>query len=313
MRFRLLFAVAAGLAGGLLLSQTSTPPAVHSQEAAKLADTTELEELKAAAAAFEKAFNAGDARGIAAQFLENAEAVDEDGNILTGRAEIEARFAELFKDHPRARIAVEVTSLRRLGPDVAVEDGVSTTTLEPDEPGVQSPYTVVHLRRQNRWLIASVRDFPPEATATTAHEELQALSWLVGHWVDESDAGRVETTCDWTEDGNFLVQEYVVKTARGELRGTQRIGWDGLRQTIRSWAFDRNGAFTEAFWTPIDGGWVLKVEGVTPDGASASATRVVTLLNRDAFQIDSTSLIVGQELLPDTSVRVVRQPPKPGQ
>lgn len=313
MRIRFIFAVAAGLVVGLMLSQMSAPPVVHSQEAAKSAEVAELDELKAAAAAFETAFNAGDAKAIAAQFLENAEAVDEEGNVLTGRTAIEARFAELFKDFPKARIAVELTSLRRLGPDVAVEDGYSATTLDPEEPGVRSPYTVVHLRRQGKWCIASVRDFPADAPAETAHAQLQSLGWLVGHWVDESADGRVETTCDWSDDGNYLLQDYVVKTARGELHGTQRIGWDGLRQTIRSWAFDRSGAFTEAFWTPTDSGWVLKVEGVTPDGRSASGTRVVTMLNRDAFQIDSTSVIVGNELLPDTSIRVVRQPPKPGQ
>lgn len=313
MRIRFLLAVVAGLAVGLMLSQMSAPPLVHSQEAAKSAATAELDELQAAAAAFEKAFNAGDAAAIGGQFLEHAEAVDEDGNVLTGRAAIETRFAELFKDFPKARIAVELTSLRRLGPDVAVEDGFSATTLDPDEPGVRSPYTVVHLRRQGKWHIASVRDFPADAPAVTAHAQLQSLDWLVGHWVDESADGRVETTCHWSEDGNYLLQDYVVKTARGELDGTQRIGWDGLRQTIRSWAFDRSGAFTEAFWTPTESGWILKVEGVTPDGRSASGTRVVTLLNRDAFRIDSTSVVIGNELTPDTSVQVVRQPPQPGQ
>jgi uncharacterized protein (TIGR02246 family) len=313
MRFRFVFAIVTGLVVGLMLSQMSLPSAVHSQEAAKSSESAELEELKAAAAAFEKAFNAGNATAIAAQFLENAEAVDDEGNVLTGRDQIEASFTALFKDFPKARIAIELTSLRRLGPDVAVEDGYSTTTLDPDEPGSRSPYTVVHLRRQGRWLIASVRDFPADVPEATAHDQLQTLDWLVGHWVDESPDGRVETTCEWSDDGNYLLQDYVVKTRRGELRGAQRIGWDGLRQTIRSWAFDRNGAFTEAFWTPIENGWILKVEGVTPDGRSASGTRLVTLLNRDAFQIDSTSLIVGNELLPDTTLRVVRQPPKPAQ
>ena len=51
-------------------------------------------------------------------FSEKAEVVDEAGDIVEGRANIEARFAELFKENPKARIAIELTSLRQLSPDV---------------------------------------------------------------------------------------------------------------------------------------------------------------------------------------------------
>jgi uncharacterized protein (TIGR02246 family) len=288
--------------------------AVKSQEpraAADPAEAAEIDEIKKSAAAFESAFNASDAKRIAAQFTENAEAVDEDGAILNGRDQIEARFAAMFQEHPSARIQVEVTSVRRLGPGVAVEDGYSTTTLEPNESGSRSAYTVIHLRREGKWLMASVRDFPEEVAVGTAHEQLRSLEWLVGEWVDESREGRVETVCRWADGGNYLIQEYVIKTRRGELQGTQRIGWDGVRQTIRSWAFDRNGAFTEATWTPVETGWLLKVEGVTPDGAGASATRLVTPLDKDSYRIDSNDLVIDNEQLPETSVKVVRKPPKP--
>ena len=317
MRTQFVMAVLAGLAIGLGLSQMASSPPVQSQESkgAKIpAEVTELDGLKASAAAFEKAYNAGDAKAIAAQFTEKAEVVDEGGNVIEGRANIEARFAELFKMHPKARIAVELMSLKQLSPDVAVEDGYSTTTLSPDEPGSRSPYTLVHVKRDGKWLVASIRDFPREATDATAHEQLQSLEWLVGHWVDESSDGRVETTCQWSEDGNYLLQDYVVKARRGAvMKGTQRIAWDPQRHTIRSWAFDQSGAFTEATWTPLDDAWILKVEGVTPDGQGVSVTRVVTVVGIDSFQIDSTALVVGNELLPDTSVRVVRRPPEPAQ
>lgn len=316
MQTRFVLAVFGGLVIGVGLSQWSGLPSAHSQEGkspAKPAGATELEALHASAEAFAKAFNAGDAKGIAAQFHEKAEAIDEEGDIVEGREQIEARFAETFRTFPKARITVELTSLRQLSPDVAVEDGFSTTTLDPDEPGSRSPYTVVHVKRDGKWKIASVRDFPPDESAATPHEHLQALSWLVGHWVDESVGGRVETTCAWSDDKNFLLQDYVIKTPRGELKGTQRIGWDGLRGTIRSWAFDRSGAFTETTWAPVEDGWMLHVEGVTPAGERASATRLVTPITADAFQIDSTNVIVGGTLLPDTSVRVVRQPPKPAE
>lgn len=317
MGIRFIFASVAGLGLGLVLSHLAQPRPAQSQEAAQQKpsiEDMELETLKASAAAFEKAFNAGDAKSIAALFTENAEAVDDDGNILVGRNAIEARFAALFKDFPKARSDVSLTSLRKLGPNVAVEDGFSTTTLSPEEPGSTSPYTIVHVKRGDQWLIGSVRDFPEVATEETAHEQLQSLAWLVGRWVDESRDGRVETDCHWSEDGNYLLQDYVVKTSRGaELKGTQRIGWDPLRRTIRSWAFDQSGAFTQATWTPVADGWILKADGVTPDGREVSVTRVITPFENDSFQIDSTGLVVGQELLPDSSVRVVRRAPAPVQ
>lgn len=313
MQTRFVLAVIAGIVMGLGLAQGLVLAPAHSQERKPVAKPapTDLQSLQSSADAFAKAFNAGNADALAAQFHENAEAIDEDGNILVGRKDIAARFAETFKEFPHARVSVELTSLRQLSPEVAVEDGFSTTTLQPDEPGTRSPYTVVHVKREGAWKIASVRDFPPEAASETPHQHLQALSWLVGHWVDESPEGRVETTCQWTDDKNYLLQDYVIKTARGELKGTQRIGWDGLQRTIRSWAFDHSGAFTQATWTPVEDGWQLHVEGVTSAGLRATATRVITPISADAFHIDSTNLIVGGTRLPDTSVRVVRQPPQP--
>ncbi len=261
--------------------------------------------------AFEKAFNAGDAKAIAVQFAENAEVVDEDGGVVEGRANIEARFAELFKNSPKAQVAVEVTSLRQLSTDVAVEDGISTVTLEPQTTASSSPYTLVYLKRDDKWLIGSVRDLPAESTET-AHDHLQELAWLVGHWVDESREGRVETTYHWSEDGNYLLQDYVAKTRRGmELNGTQRIAWDPLRRKIRGWVFDHNGAIVESTWTRVGDTWIIKAEGSLPDGQAASAIRVLTPLTGDSFQIDTSNLIVGNERLPDSTVRVVRQPPAP--
>ena len=61
----------------------------------------------------------------------------------------------------------------------------------------------------------------------------------------------------------------------------------------------------------MDDSWILKVEAVTPDGRGASVTRMLTPIHKDSFRIDSTSLVVGNELLPDSTVRVVRRPPLP--
>lgn len=313
MRARMVAATLTALAVGWLFSGGLLPGQVQSEDAKSVSTTpesAEVERLQASASEFAEAFNRGDAKAIAAQFTEDAEAVDEDGSILKGRDAIQTRFAELFKDSPQARVEVELTSLRQIGADVALEDGYSTTTLVPDEPGARSPYTVVHIKRDGKWQIASVRDFPAEDTPTTAHDALNALGWLVGKWVDESPEGRVETSCEWSQNGNYLLQNYTVKSRwGGQMHGSQRIAWDPLRNTIRSWAFDDSGAFTEAFWTPVNDNWIVEATGVTSEGQSLSVTRQITLLDNGSFQIVSQNLVVGESALPDSSVRVVRQPP----
>lgn len=272
---------------------------------------TDLDLLQATAKQYEKAFNSGNAQELAALFSEKAEVVDEDGDVLQGRESIEARYVELFKNHPQARVAIEVTLLRQISPDVAVEDGVSTVTLDPEQPASRSPYSVVHVKRDGKWSFASVRDYPEENTLT-AHDHLAPLAWMVGRWVDESREGRVETTCEWSTDGNYLLQEYVIKTRRGvEMQGTQRICWDPSRRMIRAYVFDDAGGIVESNWTAVDGGWVIKSTGSLPDGQPVSATRILTPLTSDSYQIDSSNQIFGSELLPDSSVKVVRQPPAP--
>lgn len=298
-----------GFALGLACSSSYVSQTVQSQETKPAA--IDQSQLEASAKQFEAAFNQGDAAAIASQFVENAEVIDDDGTIVSGRDEIQKRFAELFKTYPKAKTVVEVNSLRQLGSDVAVEDGFSTTTLDPDEPASRSPYTLIQLRKNGKWLIARIRDFPEE-TEDTPHDQLRRLTWLVGEWVDQSGDTKVETTCRWDDGGNYLVQDYVIKTREGNsLKGTQRIGWDPQRKTVRSWAFDQAGGYAEATWTPVDDGWIIKADGYSADGEHASATRTVTVLGTDLYQIDSTQRLLGEELLADTSVRVARRPPAP--
>ncbi len=316
MNMKMVVMLGAGVLAGLGLAQTLRPPVAQSQEpkpATKPAVTPDVERIQASAAEFAKAFNARDAAAIGQMFTENAEVVDEVGDLTQGRKAITERFAAVFEAYPQAKITVEIGTVRQLSPDVAVEDGYSATTFSPEEAGVRSPYTVVHLKRDGKWLFASVRDYPAEEELTH-HDQLLPLEWLVGDWMDESRSGRVETHCRWSDDGNYLLQDYVVKTRDGrELRGTQRIGYDPLRRTVRAWAFDESGTFSESFWTPVEGTWVIKANGVTPDGQAASATRVLTPYANDAFELVSTDQLLGNERLLDSSVRVVRRPPQPGQ
>ena len=58
----------------------------------------------ALAAAYARAYNAGDARALAPLFTEDAEVIDENRERLRGRAMIEQAFASMFQRRPGAVI-----------------------------------------------------------------------------------------------------------------------------------------------------------------------------------------------------------------
>lgn len=293
----------------LFVAGSWTCSAVAQEPAAAPAVDPSLAKLTAE---FVEAFNKHSAADVALQFADDAQVTDNDGGSLNGRAEIEARFKSLFESYPEARIEVQVQTLRPLTADVAVEDGVTVTLLTSAEPPTRSAYSLVYLRRGDKWQIANLRDFE-EQSVGSAHQHLLTLGWLVGDWVDESPDGRVETSCKWSEDGSFLLQDYVIKTKNEiTLKGTQRIGWDPVRKSFRSWAFDHSGAFTEGAWTETQAGWMIQVDGVTADGRRATATRKLSRVTQDSFQLETSNIVVGNELHPSTAVRIVRRPPPPG-
>ena len=298
-----------------LMGLTASLPvqAAETEKAEAKADAAdpELEQLRASAVAFEKAFNEGDAKALGELFVEKAEVVDADGGVVSGREAIEARFAGLFKKSPGIKVQIEITSLRPLTPNIALEEGMTKVISADEKTTSVNSYTLIHLKQDGMWRFASIRDYPDEV-ADTPHEHLKSLEWIVGEWIDESDEGHVHTTYKWSEDGNYLVSGYLVRSKSGsELKGTQRIAWDPLRRTIRGWVFDERGGFMETEWVPAAGGWIVKTQGYTPNGQPVSTTRLITPQSKDVYQIDSTARVLGGEVLPDSTVRVVRRPPAP--
>ena len=116
--------------------------------------------IRLAAEAFAKAYNAGDASAIARLFVADGEIVSEEGQSTQGREGIEQVFAGIFKEHPKTHIDLAIRSIRFIGADMAVEEGMATVTHGPDEPAQHSPYSVVYARQDGKWLTASRETFP---------------------------------------------------------------------------------------------------------------------------------------------------------
>jgi uncharacterized protein (TIGR02246 family) len=267
--------------------------------------------IRLAVEAFAAAYNAGDAKAVASLFVADGEIVSEEGRSTQGREGIGQVFAGIFKEHPKTHMDLAVASIRFIGPEMAVEDGMATVTQGPGEPAQRSPYTMVHVRRDDKWLVASARDLPDEAAAP--EEQLKQLQWMIGDWVDESAEALVMTSYRWTDNQCYILSEFKVQVGgRPVMTGTQRIGWDPLAKTIRSWVFDSEGGFGEGLWTREENRWIVKMTGVTRDGKIASATNVITRASKDRMTWQSRDRIVGGEKTPDIAeIPIARKPPPP--
>jgi uncharacterized protein (TIGR02246 family) len=259
-----------------------------------------------------KAFNANDSQALAGLFMEKGELVDENGNVYTGRAEIEGLFKQFFTKFPQASLGMEVTSVRTIGDSLAVEEGVRQITAEEGAVAAQLRYVAVRDKVGDKWPIASYREFADDP-APTAQEMLMPLSMLVGDWVDESPEGTTSVTWRWSDDGNYILGDYTMSVGGEPVSAsTQRIGWDPVEGTIRSWTFDSDGGFSHGEWTPVENGWVAKTEATMPDGTTASATVLLAIKDADHFVVRSTDRIVAGSEEPDFELVIARKPPQPG-
>jgi uncharacterized protein (TIGR02246 family) len=266
--------------------------------------------IRANVAAFVKAYNAHDAKAIAALFTPDGQIVDKEGDASEGRDAIQQTFATLFTENPQKRLEVTIESIRFLGSDLAMEEGTTKETIAPGEPPEYDRYTVLHVKRDGKWQMAMARD--EEGPPPSSHEQLRPLAWLVGEWVDDGGSVIVNSTCRWSEDGNFLLQEFNLQVSgKNAMRVSQRIGWDPLAKSIRSWVFDSEGGFGESVWTRDDNIWIIKARGVRPDGSTGSSTNMLVPAGKDAYVWRSRDRIVGDDVVPPIEVKVVRKPPQP--
>jgi len=185
MRFLSLTAIL--VAAALAFAVAATPPAASAEDA--------IERL---GAAWREAFEKGDAEALALLFAEDAEYVSADGEVHQGREAIRKLATGFFHRFPGAKLDSKRTSLRFLAPTLAVADG--KTAILDAEGTVRSrfAYTVVASRNGDQWSISSLRERAPRAEDVPPRERLEAIAWLVGDWMDDSDEARIRSTCRWS-------------------------------------------------------------------------------------------------------------------
>lgn len=298
--------LAAAAAGGFLAVRTSgqaageepvrQPPTAHSP--ANADDTKAIQKVQAA---YVKAFNAGDAKALAAFWSVDGEFVDDEGKTFRGRSAIEKEFAAFFAETKGPTLAISTDSLRFVSPGVALETGTARVARGSDDDASTTSFSIVHIKKDGQWQLASVRETP--YVPASNYDQLRDLEWLVGSWTAQSGGRTLEQTCEWTAKRNFLTRKYTVKDAEGSTRtGIQIIGWDPMLGVVRSWVFDSDGGFGSERWTRDGQRWILEANSVTRDGAEVTATNILNRIDHDHFTWQSVRRDLNQVRLPDTAV-----------
>lgn len=154
-------------------------------------------QLRSQASEYEKDFARGDAKAIAAMCTEDCDYIDADGREYKGRDEIERTYSDFFSHGGAKPIKVVITSLAFPTPDVAIEQGI-TSSNDKSAGTNANKYMVVHVKRDGKWLMYRVTETysPPVA----APSKLKELGWLVGNWTATGSNRSLHLSVKYTGD-----------------------------------------------------------------------------------------------------------------
>ncbi len=266
-------------------------------------DTTKVEKaLEKNAKAFAKAFNSRDAKAMSMFWHTDGDYITQSGIHLQGREAIAKAFADFFAENKGAKIRINILSYRVVNDSLVIEDGVTEVLSSDGSPPSASRYSLVHVKKDGEWKLASVRDAP--YNPPTNYRHLKAIEWLVGDWVDDVKKGEVvQASYDWTDNQNFILGSITTTLKFIPISGaTQWIAWDPVNKKIRSWSFASNGGFGEAVWSQEGKKLIIQTKSVMPDGSRLSATNTITRIDNSTLTWQSTNRMMDGKKLPDTDV-----------
>jgi uncharacterized protein (TIGR02246 family) len=252
---------------------------------------------------FREAFEKGDAKALAAYYTEQCEYYDDTtGEVFRGRAEVEKAYADLFKNRPGRKVVVQSKSLRFLGRDTAIQEGLVRIQSVGSEMPVSTRYSVICAREDGQWKIALEREWGVN------EDKLDDLSWLIGEWTARTKDRELHMSFRWNDKKTLIVDKFTVKEG-GKISssGTQRIGVDAKSGLIRSWLVDQNGSRGQSFWIRDGNSWLLDSAGTLANGAETSSMNIISRIDDDAFTWRSVDRRIGSDELPPTDpIKVVR-------
>jgi uncharacterized protein (TIGR02246 family) len=133
---------------------------------APAAGAQEEDAVKSVAVSWAEAWNAGDMDGIGALYAEDSDYVNFFGEETSGRAAIQAAFAEINSTvYKGTKISIETVALKFVKPDVAISDSVWKLTGVPTGgPALptEGQSTAVMVKQDGAWKITAHRSRVPQ-------------------------------------------------------------------------------------------------------------------------------------------------------
>ena len=255
------------------------------------------------------AFDKQDAAALAANWTDEGEFVHNDEQPIRGRAAIEKGYAEFFKSlngHPK--LEIQSNALRFPSADTAVTETTLRLKNEDGEIVASGWQNTILIREAGQWKILIVRERDRD---TGLDIKLNDLAWLLGTWQATNDNRELTMTYDWDENHAFIRGKFTVRDSRTVIEsGTQYIGKDNSKGTIRSWVFQADGGFSDELWTREGRKWSVEVHGVRADGTVLTATNIYLHLDSNTLSWQAVNQALNGTPVPDTEpIKVVRQKP----
>lgn len=274
--------------------------------------------IRAAAQAYQDALGRGDTQSLADLWAPDGDIIDDDGRVLAGRTTVSlAPPSAQPAAAARPDITVRETAIRFITDDVAIEDGTVEVRI-PGGAALEGRFSATWVRHEGGWKLAALRE--ARGNEPSGAERLADLDWMVGDWsvVDEGAAApdaaekpTIELAVRWNAGRTFLLRDMKIIAPGAKepaVHVTQRIGWDPLSRSLRSWGFSSDGGHGEATWIRDGGSWVARTAFVEPDGSQTSALNIYTYDGKDRCTWRSLPTHVGQEHTPQVNKTLIRKP-----
>jgi uncharacterized protein (TIGR02246 family) len=264
-------------------------------------------EIRQAARAYLAALQRGDGKAIAACWSTDGIYVDVAGHSTPARELAIREFTAPAAAASQAsadsgdRIDAKAGTIHWVSANVALERGTITQAEAETVATAEIKFLAVWVKRDNRWLLDYLQETAGQKSSSPG--KLGDLGWMVGHWTTNGTGPRAQISVNWSAGKKYLVQKFKLELPdQQELQGEQRIAWDPVRGSIRSWLFRSDGGFAESSWSQEDETWIVKIQGVNASGTETSAINMWTADGPDRCWFKSFRLPEGQ-----TSAAAVEQ------
>ena len=221
------------------------------------------------------------------------------GKSAVGREAIRKLYQESFAKDKKVHLEIVNQSIEFPSTNEAIEKGVMKVSSQ-DAPPKQLAYQANFIKENGKWFLDSIGEIELQV-APTNFEQLKDLSWMVGNWEDSDENIQILFTNKWDTNKNFLTENFKMKIyGHDDIQGYQIIGWDPIKNVIRSWVFDSDGGFGEGTWEKFDKSWYVTLQFTLSDGRLASSKNIYTPIDANSYTFTSTDREIDGEILPNT-------------